>query len=362
MRTYRCYQCGAILNDQGGFSDWYSTWGCTVCGYINPMNKIHEDEEWDVPQKDNAPTVGSFDSIADTMTPPNYSSLTYGIDDIIKKYEEKPAEEANPTGNYNSGSYGSGSDYSTSRTDNGASQSSASPVISYCANCGSKVPRGADFCPMCGTRVDSMAGGFATARTNATQADKARDLQEELRYQAEQATRNRQAFENNPYERTRRSPGMGDSGSYTYNNNYNYNQGSPVRPDSGTYYAPQGQYGQGQPQYGQPQGAYGQGQPGYDPRYPNGQYADPRYMDTRFFDPRYMTPEQYDMYMHPGKKRKSKATALILCFFFGVFGAHKFYEERYLAGVLYLCTFGFLGIGWLIDMFALAIKPDPYYV
>ena len=59
---------------------------------------------------------------------------------------------------------------------------------------------------------------------------------------------------------------------------------------------------------------------------------------------------------------KDKWVALLLCFFLGVIGAHKFYEENAGMGVLYLFTGGLCGIGVLIDFISLIFKPNPYYV
>ena len=59
---------------------------------------------------------------------------------------------------------------------------------------------------------------------------------------------------------------------------------------------------------------------------------------------------------------KNKWVSLILCFFLGCFGAHKFYEERAGMGILYLFTAGLCGIGVLIDFINLLFKPNPYYV
>ena len=58
----------------------------------------------------------------------------------------------------------------------------------------------------------------------------------------------------------------------------------------------------------------------------------------------------------PLEKRsdKSRLLALLLCIFMGIWGAHKFYLGRYGLGILYLLTFGFVGYGWLIDLFILA--------
>lgn len=38
-----------------------------------------------------------------------------------------------------------------------------------------------------------------------------------------------------------------------------------------------------------------------------------------------------------------------VCFMFGYFGIHKFMEHDKKKGMLYLCTFGLFGIGWMID-------------
>ena len=63
-----------------------------------------------------------------------------------------------------------------------------------------------------------------------------------------------------------------------------------------------------------------------------------------------------------GVRVKNKWTAFLLCLFLGYFGAHKFYEGRIGAGILYLFTFGLFGIGWFIDCLVLLCKPNPYYV
>ena len=52
----------------------------------------------------------------------------------------------------------------------------------------------------------------------------------------------------------------------------------------------------------------------------------------------------------------------IICAFFGYLGIHKFMEKKIGMGILYLCTVGLFGIGWLIDTFALLFKPNPYFV
>ncbi len=63
-----------------------------------------------------------------------------------------------------------------------------------------------------------------------------------------------------------------------------------------------------------------------------------------------------------GGKPKSKWVAFFLCLLFGEFGIHKFYEGKILGGIIYLFTFGLFGFGWIIDIIAILLKPDPYYV
>ena len=64
---------------------------------------------------------------------------------------------------------------------------------------------------------------------------------------------------------------------------------------------------------------------------------------------------------HNGRE-KNKWVAFLLCFFLGYIGAHKFYEGKTGMGILYLFTVGLFGIGWLIDIIVLLLKPNPYYV
>ncbi|MDR3210897.1 MAG: TM2 domain-containing protein [Planctomycetota bacterium] len=47
---------------------------------------------------------------------------------------------------------------------------------------------------------------------------------------------------------------------------------------------------------------------------------------------------------------KSKVAAMLLCWFFGVLGLHRFYVGKIGTGLLMLCTFGGFGIWILIDL------------
>ena len=52
---------------------------------------------------------------------------------------------------------------------------------------------------------------------------------------------------------------------------------------------------------------------------------------------------------------KSRWLAFILCFFFGKFGIHRFYAGKIGTGLLWLFTFGFFGIGWLVDLILIGV-------
>lgn len=50
--------------------------------------------------------------------------------------------------------------------------------------------------------------------------------------------------------------------------------------------------------------------------------------------------------------QKSSGVAIVLYFFLCIFAAHRFYTQGATAfNVVYLLTFGFCGIGWIIDFF-----------
>jgi len=55
-----------------------------------------------------------------------------------------------------------------------------------------------------------------------------------------------------------------------------------------------------------------------------------------------------------GPSDKSRTIALVLAFFLGVFGAHRFYAGKTGTAVLMLVTLGGLGIWWLYDLILVA--------
>lgn len=59
---------------------------------------------------------------------------------------------------------------------------------------------------------------------------------------------------------------------------------------------------------------------------------------------------------------KNKWVSLVLCILFGIFGIHRFYEGKKVTGLIYLFTFGLLGVGWFFDIILLTVKTNPYRV
>ena len=69
-----------------------------------------------------------------------------------------------------------------------------------------------------------------------------------------------------------------------------------------------------------------------------------------------------DVKMENRGTEKNKWVAFVLCLFLGLVGAHKFYEGKILMGVVYIFTAGLFLVGWIIDLIAILMKPNPYYV
>lgn len=78
-------------------------------------------------------------------------------------------------------------------------------------------------------------------------------------------------------------------------------------------------------------------------------------------------------YDKPTAGSKDKVVAALLCFFLGMFGAHKFYENKVGTGILYLltCLIGWvlffvptliLAIVCIVDLVNLVTKPKRYYI
>ena len=61
--------------------------------------------------------------------------------------------------------------------------------------------------------------------------------------------------------------------------------------------------------------------------------------------------EQADLRFTPG--RKDYNTAWLLLVFLGLFGAHRMYMDKWLTGIVWLCTGGLFSLGYLYDLWTL---------
>ena len=53
-----------------------------------------------------------------------------------------------------------------------------------------------------------------------------------------------------------------------------------------------------------------------------------------------------------------KLVMILVTFFFGYLGIHRFLKSYWLSGLIWLCTGGLFGIGWIIDLiFIILDKP-----
>jgi len=102
-------------------------------------------------------------------------------------------------------------------------------------------------------------------------------------------------------------------------------------------------------------GSYYAGEPSYRQVPPGTRYQDQRYYNQSVPNQPYPGQVNYNYYggVDPYVSDKDRWTALIICFFLGIFGGHHFYVGRIGKGLLYFFTGGLVGIGWLIDIICL---------
>lgn len=72
-----------------------------------------------------------------------------------------------------------------------------------------------------------------------------------------------------------------------------------------------------------------------------------------------LTEQKYEE--HTGTKR-NKWVAFTLCIVLGFFGAHKFYEKKFLIGILYFFTGGLAAFGVVLDAIIILCHDKYYYI
>lgn len=62
---------------------------------------------------------------------------------------------------------------------------------------------------------------------------------------------------------------------------------------------------------------------------------------------------QQQMHIQHRYENEKRGSIMLTWWFFGLFGIHRFKTGHWGTGLLYLCTFGLCGFGYLFDMFLL---------
>lgn len=57
------------------------------------------------------------------------------------------------------------------------------------------------------------------------------------------------------------------------------------------------------------------------------------------------------MNYHPAQNDTHSTPIGYILWVFGFMGAHRFYFGKPVSGTIWFCTFGLLGIGWIVDLF-----------
>ena len=61
------------------------------------------------------------------------------------------------------------------------------------------------------------------------------------------------------------------------------------------------------------------------------------------------------------KRACKKWVSFLLCFYFGVIGAHKLYEGKVGMALIYMFTCGLFLVGWIVDLIVILKHSDIYY-
>lgn len=68
------------------------------------------------------------------------------------------------------------------------------------------------------------------------------------------------------------------------------------------------------------------------------------------FEPEVEEVEEETVSQVEYKIPKYSLIKMIMCIMFGYFGVHRFMEGKIFTGIIFLCTYGLFGIGYVIDL------------
>jgi TM2 domain-containing membrane protein YozV len=191
----------------------------------------------------------------------------------------------------------------------------------YCFNCGTSLDENAVTCPNCGQRQNNIP---VSSHNEVSPEQLQAPAQSQPTYLGAPGT----------------NPGGYQGQFQGPNPNQPFSQSQPQGPYEG---ASVGQ----QPYTGPANGPYQGVQPGW-PQYGQPPYsAEVPYPGPQPYPRQVPYPAQSQPL--PVQSPKSKTATLILCWFLGCLGGHRFYAGRIVTGIIMLLTLGGLGIWTLID-------------
>ena len=308
-QKYFCIHCGSLLNDQGGFSPDYVSWRCIDCKQVLHGSQLRNKTDrfngivW------TCESCGSILNRQLNFDPSFYSwpcSNCHHVN-ILAQEESTPAPFSNSTTDDLRESIDKierkVSDLAEAQKEAEAKKNNSASASLYCPTCNRplnmrdlQVYQG--YCPYCKNKLFSYQEHDTSPRT---------------------------VYPNTPpLQQARYTQPLPKYNKYYYDSSKTYAPyGVPVnqlknRSQQTAVYPP--------PEILPPVGA---------PQQP------PFYT---------ISPQPKPVSREKRARSKKKTTAFLLCLFFGILGLHYFYVDKVGMGIAYIFTFGFWGIGVIVDL------------